>query len=41
MPRPTDDDEIQRMLDAADDDPDQYTPDQIVNLSQGRDKNDA
>lgn len=37
MPQPADD-EIQRMLDAADDNPDDYTPDEIVNLSRGRDK---
>ncbi|WP_301952533.1 hypothetical protein [Curtobacterium sp. VKM Ac-2852] len=39
MPQPADDDEIQRMLDAADDNPDDFTPDQIVNLARGRDKN--
>jgi len=40
MPQPADDEQIQRMLDAAGDDPDQYTPDQIVNLARGRDKDD-
>lgn len=39
MPRTPDDDEIQKMLDDADDNTDEYTPDQIVNLSRGRDKN--
>jgi len=39
MPQPADDEQIQRMLDAADDNPDEFTPDQIVNLARGRDKN--
>lgn len=34
-----DDEDIQRWLDDADDNPDDYTPDQIVNLARGRDKN--
>ncbi|WP_416264221.1 hypothetical protein ACNANV_16240 [Curtobacterium flaccumfaciens pv. flaccumfaciens] len=35
-----DDDEIQKMLDAADENPDEHTPDQVVNLARGRDKDD-
>jgi len=38
MPQPADDDQIQKWLDATDDNPDDYTPDQVVNLARGRDK---
>lgn len=34
-----DDDAIQKMLDDADDNPDELTPDQVANLARGRDKN--
>jgi hypothetical protein len=39
MPQPADDEQIQQWLDAADDNPNDYTPDQIANLARGRDKN--
>lgn len=39
MPQPPDDDQIQKMLDDADIDPDQLTPNQIVNRALGRDTN--
>lgn len=36
-----DDDEIRKMLDATEDNPDDYTPEQVANIARGRDKNDA
>ncbi|WP_267238360.1 hypothetical protein [Curtobacterium sp. VKM Ac-1393] len=39
MPQPPSDDQIQHWLDTADDNPDEYTPEQIANLARGRDKN--
>jgi|GEM_PF-6898085 len=38
MPQPADDDQIQKWLTDADDNPDEYTPEQIANLARGRDK---
>jgi len=39
MPQPADDDQIRKWLDATDDNPDDYTPEQIANLARGHDKN--
>lgn len=40
MPQPADDEQIQQWLDDAADNPDEYTPAQVVNLALGHDKND-